>query len=123
MKLPNGYNDHHPYFDRRTHNARQITALLRRNLIVPMIIQGHNELHANVPPIKRPSDKLARFSLDVIADTRVGMGAEQSGKSVFEALWLSYRSLGRCRGQFAEEARAFGDFFEDQLPYIREYGL
>lgn len=119
MKLPDGYNIHHPDFRRRDYNKHPVTRTLREMGKLTVAIEAHNELHANVPPLPRMSLDLARYSIDVIRHHRIGEVESLHGLALFEARLQAYDTLGRCRGRLAEEARTFGEHFEQQHEYLR----
>lgn len=124
MRLPDGYNIHHPYYPRRKYNTSGPTKVLRDMVTVPLPVVDHNNLHANVEPLPRMTSTLARFSLDVIADSRIGMAADIPNITLFERLTDSYRVLSRCVGRLAVEAGEFYEQFEDQHRYMeRAYYL
>lgn len=118
MKLPEGYNIHHPFFPRRIYNANATTRVLRQLTIVPMVLERHNDLHANVEPIGRISLQLAGLSLDAIADSHIGMAANLPQLTQFEQLIDFYHALDRRRGGLGVEAGRFADHLEDQRHYM-----
>lgn len=123
MRLPDGYNIHHPDWLRTQYNRNQITRTLRQLGALASLIEVHDDLHANIDPLPRMSLDLARFSLEVIAESRLGMARNQSGLRVLEARMLAYDALGRARHRLAPEARRFGEHFEDQYQYLKDGAL
>lgn len=115
MEPPKGYNRHHLWYARSDY--RQGLRRAFRNFqgnVIPVLVESHNELHANLPPPPIPSRRQMLDGMDVLseADPR----SITSGAIALAAYF--YGEALRLAPEQSEKALRISEHLNQQLGYL-----
>ena len=99
-------NLHHSFWKRADYNSERTSRLVRNDgrthFILP--IEVHNELHANIDPVERPTAKVGRFILDRLTS--------QPNR------WTNLDRLQDLSEKLYDRNWGLSDVLDRQIPYL-----
>ena len=119
----NGMNRHHVCFERMDWMNSKIGSFVRTapGLIIPMVIENHNELHREVEPPKVIHPVLGGLVLNKLNELSDRHYTLQNRLVMFDGVTEYLRAVGEADRRFyAPEALRLAENFEQQREFMYE---